>query len=58
MGILTIYMQFIERGKFYIGKLGKINNRIYFISIIELILVDKTGLDPVSWCTISSKLKK
>jgi len=41
MGILTFYMQFIERGKFYSGK-----------------LVDKTGLDPVSWCSISSKLKK
>jgi len=41
MGILTIYMQFIERGRFYAGK-----------------LVDKTGIDPVSRCTIASKLKK
>ncbi|CAF0916653.1 unnamed protein product [Adineta steineri] len=41
MGILTIYMQFIERGIFFSGK-----------------LVDKTGIDPVSRCTISSKLKK
>ncbi|CAF1248873.1 unnamed protein product [Rotaria magnacalcarata] len=41
MGILTAYMQFIERGRFYTGK-----------------LVDKTGIDPISRCTISSKLKK
>ncbi|CAF0832704.1 unnamed protein product [Adineta steineri] len=41
MGILTFYMQFIERSKFYTGK-----------------LVDRTGLDPVSRCTVSSKLKK
>ncbi|CAF0908004.1 unnamed protein product [Adineta ricciae] len=41
MGILTFYMQFIERGKFYAGK-----------------LVDRAGVDPVSRCTVSSKLKK
>ncbi|UJR35871.1 hypothetical protein I4U23_028614 [Adineta vaga] len=41
MGILTFYMQFIESGKFFIGK-----------------LVDKTGIDPGSRCTLSSKLKK
>ncbi|CAF1326079.1 unnamed protein product [Rotaria sordida] len=41
MSILTIYMKFIEEGKFYAGK-----------------LVDKTGVDPISCCTISSRLKK
>lgn len=41
IGILTLYMQFIERGKFFCGK-----------------LIDRTGMDPVTRCTISSKLKK
>ncbi|CAF3348873.1 unnamed protein product [Rotaria sp. Silwood1] len=41
MGILTVYMQFIERSRFYAGK-----------------LVDRTGIDPISRCMISSKLKK
>jgi signal peptidase complex subunit 2 len=36
MGILTIYMQFIERGRFYRGKIGKIFNRICLL-IIKLI---------------------
>lgn len=52
-------MQFIEKGKFFIGKLGKylfinIFLNIYFRSN----LVDKTGLEPGSRIVISSKLKK
>ncbi len=61
MGILTLYMQFIERGRIFTGKLGKCSISSFFYEYINIRffnLVDKTGLDPVSRCTLSSKLKK